>query len=539
MTSTTNPTPPARATWRQWLGLGALVLPVFMMATDMTVLFLAQPAIAADLEPSGAQALWILHVGEFLAAGFVITMGRLTDRLGRRRLLTIGVAVYGAASVVAALSLTAELLIGSRALLGVAAATIMPSALALLRNMFADARQFSVAFATLMAAFSAGAALGPPLGGLLLEHFWWGAVFLANVPAAAILLLAAPWLLPVYRDPSAGRLDLASIALSVTAIMATIFGLQQMADRGAAQPGYLAAVVLGLAVATVFLRRQRRLDDPLLDLRLLATPAMRVSLATIALALVAFMGTDMLFAQFLQVGAGLSSATAGLVLMVSGIGSIVGSMLAPVLLRRLRPSSVIAVGLATGAGAFGLAIALLPTVADGGSVLWLVTIAALAGLSMIAVVPLGQIVLTSAPLERTGSATAMQDLSGGLGGAMGMAFIGSLSLLVYRTGLAGAGPEGVSPAELRSAEGSAGAGVAVADQLDGSAGGQLLDAVRASLTTSTRVAYAVGLAVLVGVTLLVVTRLRHVRLDTDADPDADPEVDAGEADLATGTGVAP
>ncbi|QBI19613.1 hypothetical protein ER308_08660 [Egibacter rhizosphaerae] len=231
------------------------------------------------------------------------------------------------------------------------------------------------------------------------------------------------------------------------------------------------------------------------------------------------MGTDMLFAQVLQVGAGLSSAQAGLVLMISGAGSIAGSMLAPVLLRWMRPAFAIAWGLAAALVGFVLAIWVLPATADGGSVVWLVLIAALAGLSALALVPLGQVVVTSAPLERTGSATALQDLSGGLGGALGMAFIGSVSMLVYRTGLAGSAPSGVAAADLRAAEDSAGAGVAVADGLHAHAGEQLLEAVRSSVTTGTQGAYVVALAAIIAVTLLVVTRLRHLRLGTASSDD--------------------
>lgn len=388
--------PPSGATWREWLGLIALMLPVFMIATDMTVLFLAMPSIAADLGPSGTQLLWILHIGEFLAAGCVITMGRLTDRIGRRRLLMIGVAGYGAASVLAALSTSPEMLIAARALLGVSAATVMPSGMALLRNMFHDARQFSLAFAVYLSAFSGGMALGPPLGGVLLEYFWWGAVFLANVPAAVLLLMAAPFLLPVYRDPSAQRLDVASVVLSISALMALIFGLQEIADEGL-RPLYVGAVLLGLSLGAVFVRRQKRLSDSLLDLRLFADPAVSVSMVSVLFILLAFGGTDMLFAQHLQVVLGLSPAQAGAVLMVPAVASIAGTMLAPVAVRFMRPAYAISSGLGVAVlGALGMVLFL-----PGDRVFLLMTALVLIGLGASPAMTLsGQLVVTSAPVER-------------------------------------------------------------------------------------------------------------------------------------------
>lgn len=170
-----------KATWREWLGLVALSLALFMLSTDLTVLFLAMPSIAADLAPSATQMLWIIHIGELLAVGFGLTMGRLGDKIGRRRILVIGVSVYGLASIIAAFSTTAWMLIATRALLGLAAATVVPSTMSLLRVMFSNPKQFSLSVAINLSAFSAGAALGPTMGGLLLDHLWWGAVFLMLV----------------------------------------------------------------------------------------------------------------------------------------------------------------------------------------------------------------------------------------------------------------------------------------------------------------------------------------------------------------------
>ena len=183
-----NPPSPAKATRREWIGLAVLTLPCFLLSMDMTVLYLALPALSADLQPSSAQLLWIVDIYGFLIAGSLITMGTLGDRIGRRRLLLIGAAAFGAASAIAAFSTTAEMLIATRALLGMAGATLMPSTLSLIRNMFHDEAQRTIAIWVWITSYSVGGAIGPLLGGVMLQYFWWGSVFLLNVPVMALLL---------------------------------------------------------------------------------------------------------------------------------------------------------------------------------------------------------------------------------------------------------------------------------------------------------------------------------------------------------------
>src|SRR5262245_3934216 len=235
-----------RAGRREWVGLAVLALPCLLYSMDLTVLHLAVPALSAALRPSSAQLLWIIDVYGFLVAGSLLTMGTLGDRIGRRRVLLCGAAAFSVASVLAALSTSAGMLIGARALMGVAGATLAPSTLALIFSLFRDPRQRSLAVGVWVSAFSAGGAVGPLLGGVLLERFWWGSVFLLALPVMALLLVLGPRVLPESRAPAAGRLDLLSAALSLAAVLAVIYGLKEAAQDGFG-PLPAAAVLAGLA----------------------------------------------------------------------------------------------------------------------------------------------------------------------------------------------------------------------------------------------------------------------------------------------------
>jgi DHA2 family multidrug resistance protein-like MFS transporter len=529
---------PRRATWREWTGLAVLTLPVLMTATDMTVLFLALPSIAAALEPSSTQVLWTLHLGEFLAVGMVLTMGRLGARMGRRRLLSAAVAVYGLASLAAAFAPDPAILIATRGVMGVAAAALMPSIVSLLRVMFADSRQFSVAVAVVMSAFSAGMAVGPPLGGVLLEYFWWGSVFLVNVPVAALLLVSLPLLPRIPGRRGEDRLDLTSVALSVTAIIAVIFGLQEIADRQAAAAGaplwpYAVAVVAGLALGAVFVRRQLRLSEPLLDLRLFAAPAFSVSLAAMLLMLLGAGGVDMLLAQYLQSVLGLSPGRAGLLMIVPAVAAIVGGMLPPVLHRWTRPSVIMGGGLLSASAA---AAAMVWAVGQRDTVA-IVLGATLLAFSLGPLFTLGyNLIVVAAPLRGTGSATAMGDVAGGFGNALSLAFLGSLAAVVYRWGLDGGELSARVPDAAREAAGeSVGGAYAVAGDLPGPAGAELLEAADAAYTAAVQTGYGFAAVLLFPVGLAVLWLLRGIRLDT-ADVAADPP---GEPGPEVGGGPAP
>src|SRR5258707_3177803 len=284
---------------RAWLGVAVLALPCMITVMDLTVLNLAVPHLTAALNPSGTQLLWIVDIYGFILAGALIPIGGLGDRVGRRKLLLIGGAAFAAASVLAAFSTSALMLIGARALLGLAGAALVPSTLSLLSTLFPDETERTKAIGVWGASFAVGAAIGPLVGGVLLEHFWWGSVFLVGVPIMALLLIVGPLLLPEYRDPAAGRPDLLSGVLSIAATLSTIYGLKQVVQDRLTLLAVLAMVV-GIALAVFFLRRQRHLADPMLDLTLFRNREFNVSLGSNVLNVFVSFGPFILVSQYLQ-----------------------------------------------------------------------------------------------------------------------------------------------------------------------------------------------------------------------------------------------
>jgi len=416
---------------RAWLGLAVLMLPTLLVAMDMTALLLALPRLSASLGASNVQQLWISDSYGFTVAGLVITMGTLGDRIGRRRLLLIGAAAFAALSLAAAFSVSPLMLIVVRALLGVAGASLAPSTLALITNMFRDQRERGRAIAVWATCQFTGSALGPVLAGLLLQHFWWGSVFLVAVPAMALLLLAGPFLLPEFRSDQAGRLDPASVGLSLAAVLLIVYGIKQLAIASAPD-GPAAALVVGAVLGFLFVRRQLRLPTPLLDLRLLRNRPFTAVLVGLLLAGLAMAGTGLLVTQYLQLVRGYSPVATALLFAPMGLGVAAGTMTAPALARRMRQPTAIAAGLA--GSALG-SLLLLGVGVSGAAAVPLVMIG-------IAVLALGTgplfalgtgLVVGSVPPERAGSAASMSETGNYLGGSLGFALLGVLAAVVYRT----------------------------------------------------------------------------------------------------------
>jgi MFS transporter, DHA2 family, multidrug resistance protein len=502
-TSTTNAVGTARATRREWVGLGVLSLPCLIYSMDLNVLNLAVPHLIADLRPSSTQLLWIVDIYGFVIAGALITMGTLGDRIGRRRLLLIGAVVFGAASVLAAFSFTASMLIGARAILGLASATLAPSTLSLLRTMFLDPRERTFAVGVWIASFSAGGALGPLLGGVLLEYFWWGSVFLVNVPVMVLLLVLGPRLLPEYRDPNAGRLDVISAAQSLAAILAVIYGIKRFA-QGDDTWAPIAAIVLGVVVGMVFVRRQQTLTGPLIDLSLFRSRAFSASLAINIVGFFVAFGTFLAIAQYLQLVLGMTPLEAGLWTAPYGLAFIAGSMLAPALARRLPPTDVIAGGFAV-AGAGFLVLTQIGVSHGPGVVVTAYVILSL-GLSPVFTMAT-DLVVGTAPAERAGMAAGLSETTTELGGALGIAVLGSLITAIYRRLMASVSID--PPAALAdTARDSLGGAAAVAATLPGPMGASLLTAAREAFTEAVIASAMVSAALAIAAAVVTATLLR-------------------------------
>ena len=507
---------PARATRREWMGLAVIALACLLYVMDLSVLYLAVPSLTRDLQPSSSQLLWITDIYGFLVAGFLITMGTLGDRIGRRRVLMVGAAGFGAASLLAAFSTSAEMLIASRALLGVGGATIAPSTLSLIRNMFHDPRQRTTAISLWGAAFAAGGPIGELTGGLLLEHFWWGSVFLINVPVMAVLLLLGPRLLPEFRDPMAGRLDLTSAVMSLAAVLAVIYGLKQMAQNGVGWTAGL-AISAGLAIGVAFVRRQLRLDDPLIDPKLFRIPKFTVSVISNAMTGFIAFGTFLFFAQYLQLVVGLSPWEAALWSLPSSLAVVLSSVLAPVVARLVRPAFGVAGGLAvTG---LGLAILTQVEVSNGLTVVILGSVVFATGLGPVFILAT-DLIMGTAPPERAGAASAISETGAEFGGALGIAVLGSIGTTVYRRALIDAVPAGVPPVAADAARDTLGGAVVAAQQLPGDSGAALLDVARDAFTQGLHIAALTGAVIAIAVAIAVAVRLRDVEGPSEDQPDA-------------------
>jgi DHA2 family multidrug resistance protein-like MFS transporter len=526
---------PPRAGRKQWTGLAVLIIAVLLVSLDMQVLSYALPFISAELHPSSAQLLWIVNIYPFVLAGLLLTMGALGDRIGHKRLLMSGAVVFGAASVVAALASGPAMLIASRALLGLGGATLMPSTLSLIRTMFRDDGQRRIAIAVWTGAFAGGAILGPLLGGVLLEHFWWGSVFLVNLPVMVLLLVLGSLLLPEFRAAEPARFDLFSAALSLAAVLPAVYGIQRIAEGGpSAVP--VAAIAAGLAVGWYFLRRQRALAEPLLDVRLFRDRAFSASVATSVLAIFSLVGSGLFTAQYLQMVLGFSPLRAGLWALPAAGAALVSSGLAPVLARFVRPGVVVTCGLVVGALGYGV---LAQMHADSGVGMLVTGIVVMsAGITLVMTIT-SDLVIATAPPDRAGAVSGLSQTATEFGGAFGVAILGSIGTAVYRDDIAGRVPADLPREAVRSARDTLGGAVEASRHLPARTGDELLTAAREAFAHGLRAASwtAAGLLLLMAVVSLVL--LRHARGASPKTPtapaapdeaDATDEADAVDAD---------
>ncbi|MEU5453487.1 MFS transporter [Streptomyces globisporus] len=495
---------PPKAGRREWIGLAVLALPTLLLSMDLSVLYLAVPHLSADLAPSGAQLLWIMDIYGFLMAGFLVMMGTLGDRIGRRRLLLAGACAFGAASALAAFSTSPEMLIVTRALLGIAGATLAPSTLALLRTMFHDPKQRTAAIGVWTVCFSAGSVLGPLAGGALLAHFWWGSVFLLGIPVMLLLLVAGPMLLPEHRNPGAGRIDFVSAVMSVVAVLAVIYGMKDIATHGLGAASTL-SIVGGLAVGAAFVVRQRRLDDPLLDLGLFSTPRFGPALGIMGLAVLVMSGTLFFVAQYLQLVRGLSPLEAGLWMVPMALGVVAGAITTGNVIKKVRPPVIMGSGLLVSCGAFAL---LSQMSVDSPIALFVAGVFCMSfGVSPVMILGL-ELAVGSAPPERAGAASSVAETIQEFALGLGVAVIGSIGTAVYRSELKGELPADVPADAARAAEDTLGGAVHSAADLADGTGDTLLSLARSAFTEGLQTAATLCAVLVVLGSLVAFTVLR-------------------------------
>jgi DHA2 family multidrug resistance protein-like MFS transporter len=424
------------------MGLAVLALPTLLLSMDVTVLYLATPHLAASLRPTATELLWITDSYGFLIAAFLVVMGNLGDRIGRRRLLLIGATAFALGSVVAAYAPTPTTLIAARALLGVAGSTMMPSTLALISTMFRDATQRGTAIGIWAACLSGGVALGPVVGGALLESWWWGSVFLIAVPVMGLMLVTAPWVLPEHRDPAPGRIDLAGVALSLATVLPTIYGIKHIFAGHAAATG-VASIGVGVGFGVLFVRRQLVTADPLIDVRLFGGRRFRAAMIVMTAGISVTAGVYLFVTQYLQQVVGLSPLRAGLWLLPSSGAMVVTSVLAPGLARKFAAGRIVAVSLLVAAAGFAVLTRLTATSGVALVVLGIVIVYLGQGPVMALSTDL---IVGSAPPREAGAASALSETGTELGLALGVAVLGSIGAAVYRAQVDGRIPDTLPPA---------------------------------------------------------------------------------------------
>ncbi|MFD8363941.1 MFS transporter [Streptomyces hygroscopicus] len=500
--SSADPNGSARRSPGRWLALAVLVLAVLLVAVDATVLGLATPYLSEDLKPSGTQLLWIGDVYSFVIAGLLVSMGSLGDRIGRKRILLLGATAFGALSVLNAYATTPELMISARALLGVAGATLMPATLALIRNLFHDPRERSLAIGVWGAASSAGMAIGPIVGGFLLERFWWGSVFLINLPVMAVLVLVGSRLLPESRNPDPGPWDLVSVLLSLVGMVGVVYAIKEAAAHGVAWDAF-AAGLLGAAALYGFVRRQRTLPVPLLDMRLFRSRGFSGAVLSDLLTILGLSGLVFFLSQYLQLVQERPPLEAGLAELPAAVGAVAAGLIAGRAARRFSVRAVVSGGLAT----VGLALAALTVVDQTTGYPLLGTALLVVGFGAgISFTVTADVILTAVPEEQAGAASAVSETAYELGTALGIALLGSVVTGVYRDFT---GPVGTPEA----AHESLGGAVEAAGHLPASTATALLDAARQSFVDGLGLAAGAGAAVLLATAVAAWFLLREQELD--------------------------
>lgn len=414
------------------LALALLALPSLLIAIDISVLNVALPRMTADLHPTPTELLWMNDIYGFMVGGTMVTMGTVGDRIGRRKLIVLCAAVFALASAVAAFAGAPWVIILTRAVMGIAGAAIMPASMALIGQIYPDPKKSVSAMGAYMTCFLAGMAVAPLVGGVLVEHWGWGSVFLMGAPVMVLTVLAAPRVLPEYRADNPGRPDVRSAVLCLASILMVVYALKSIVNNGWTWTP-VAAAVAGIALGTVFVRRQNRLEHPLVDLGVLRAPGVARSMCVLLLTALVMGGTSLFTSFYLQSVQGLTPLGSAAWLLPSMIAMIVGANLGPWLGHRVPPARIVAVCMVLMMAGFTL-FALLPQGPAGLLTLAAGTVLTTGGCG--AAFPfLMNDVISHAPADRAGSAASFAQTANEIGIAMGLVVLGSIGTVFYRSRL--------------------------------------------------------------------------------------------------------
>lgn len=487
----------------RWTVLAFVCAAVLVVVIDVTVLHIAVPAMSEELKPSAVGLLWIIDVYPLVVAPLLIASGALGDRIGRKRVLLIGLVIFGAASALAAFAPTPAVLIGARAIMGVGGALILPSTMAIIRNVFEDRDERRTAVGIWSATLAGGAAIGPLVGGFLVEHLWWGAVFLINVPVVLIVILVGMKLLRESRAAEPPPWDSVGVLMSILGILALAFGFKEGARHGFGEPVVIVVLAGSLALLATFVRRQLTRPEPLLDVRLFADRTFAVSVGCVLLSMFGLVGLELFFAQYLQLVLGLDPFAASIRLLPLMLASLAGGLLAAPILRRVGTRATISGGLLLST------LALVPMLALGVEDEYLLLAVPFAALGLgleVALVAANDVIISAAPADRAGNAAAIEETAYELGGGLGVAVLGSILASVYISSL-GAVP-GVGASGMDAARESLGGAVDVAASLPAAVATALITEARDAFVSGLHLVLIVSIVILAASALLAAFVLR-------------------------------
>ncbi|WP_060179969.1 MFS transporter [Streptomyces sp. IMTB 1903] len=476
----------------RWVVLAVLCVSLVLVALDATILHVAVPSVTEDLRPGPMELLWVVDAYPLVCASLLILFGTLGDRVGRRRILLLGYGLFGAASAIAAFADNAQVLIAARALLGIGGAMIMPATLSILRQVFPDRRERALAIGIWTAVAAIGAASGPVLGGFLIEHFWWGSVFLINIPLMALILPLGRWLLPESRGSADGPWDVLGALMAAAGVLGAVLGIKRLgAERHLLDAQALFPLLLGATLLVLFVRRQKRREHPLIDMRMFSRAAFSTSVACIVLAMLALVGLELIAVQYLQLVLHLSPLETGLRLLPLTFAAMAAGATGSYTLARVGPRTMVSLGFLLTA----FAVLLLTLMGQQDRPLLLTVGFILLGFGLqTTLFAAYESMLSEAPAETAGGAASIGETSYQLGAGIGIALLGSVMNAAYRPGLASV--PGVSAADSAGAANSLGEAYQIASGLGGPAGAALYAAARHSFVHGLHVTLLVSAALL-------------------------------------------